>query len=95
LTSPYAGDILFFHLIIEKSGAVAQLEERVHGMHEVRGSSPLSSTTIKIWPSFNFYKSSKSHLPCFGVYFASIFFAEKSQKKITGRFYDHKPEKQL
>ncbi len=25
-------------------GAVAQLEERVHGMHEVRGSSPLSST---------------------------------------------------
>jgi prevent-host-death family protein len=28
----------------EFSGAVAQLEERVHGMHEVRGSSPLSST---------------------------------------------------
>ena len=26
-------------------GAVAQLEERVHGMHEVRGSSPLSSTS--------------------------------------------------
>ena len=29
----------------EFSGAVAQLEERVHGMHEVRGSSPLSSIT--------------------------------------------------
>ena len=27
----------------EFAGAVAQLEERVHGMHEVRGSSPLSS----------------------------------------------------
>ena len=27
----------------EFTGAVAQLEERVHGMHEVRGSSPLSS----------------------------------------------------
>lgn len=27
----------------EFPGAVAQLEERVHGMHEVRGSSPLSS----------------------------------------------------
>jgi hypothetical protein len=29
----------------ELSGAVAQLEERRHGMAEVRGSSPLSSTS--------------------------------------------------
>ena len=31
---------------LEIFGAVAQLEERVHGMHEVRGSSPLSSTIV-------------------------------------------------
>jgi prevent-host-death family protein len=32
-------------------GAVAQLEERVHGMHEVRGSSPLSSTPSDASPT--------------------------------------------
>lgn len=38
-------------------GAVAQLVERFHGMEEVRGSSPLSSTTEKNDPhgSFLFY----------------------------------------
>ena len=29
-----------------RSGAIAQLGERVHGMHEVRGSSPLGSTKL-------------------------------------------------
>ncbi len=39
-SSPTSGTKIFYH----SRGAVAQLEERVHGMHEVRGSSPLSST---------------------------------------------------
>jgi hypothetical protein len=29
-------------------GAVAQMEERVHGMHEVHGSSPCSSTPVSL-----------------------------------------------
>ncbi len=33
----------------EQIGAVAQLGERVNGIHEVRGSTPLGSTTINIW----------------------------------------------
>ncbi len=31
------------YTVLIKAGGVAQLGERVHGMHEVRGSSPLTS----------------------------------------------------
>ncbi|CAI8723262.1 hypothetical protein EMIT043CA1_160049 [Pseudomonas brassicacearum] len=36
----------------EKSGAIAQLGERLHGMQEVDGSIPSSSTNyrFKVWP---------------------------------------------
>ncbi len=34
------------NLKFQKVGAVAQLGERVNGIHEVRGSTPLSSTSF-------------------------------------------------
>jgi prevent-host-death family protein len=47
LSAPKNGQKAAIHYAAEYelSGAVAQLEERCHGMAEVRGSSPLSSTT--------------------------------------------------
>lgn len=41
----WAGDFSF-EATIGRAGAIAQLEERVHGMHEVAGSSPAGSTTV-------------------------------------------------
>jgi hypothetical protein len=35
----------------EGIGGLAQLGERLHGMQEVRGSSPLSSIDIMLWPN--------------------------------------------
>tara|TARA_B110000914_G_scaffold210626_1_gene209975 strand:+ start:298 stop:408 length:111 start_codon:yes stop_codon:yes gene_type:complete len=32
---------------LEEKGAIAQLGERLHGMQEVSGSNPLSSTKLK------------------------------------------------
>ena len=39
----------------EQYGPVAQLEERIHGMDEVRGSSPLRSTSFFLGYKFGWY----------------------------------------
>jgi hypothetical protein len=45
------------------SGAVAQLEERLHGMQEVVGSSPIGSTTPADWQALDEYRVEPILLP--------------------------------
>ncbi len=39
--------VLFFEMVLLQFGAVAQLGERVNGIHEVEGSIPFSSTKLR------------------------------------------------
>ena len=47
---PVFSDNACVAMSIEKCGAIAQLGERLHGMQEVSGSIPLSSTKIYLRP---------------------------------------------
>ena len=39
-------------LVLQRCGGIAQLGERLHGMQEVSGSIPLTSTNSEVWQWF-------------------------------------------
>jgi hypothetical protein len=79
LTETGCGDILVHVKYL--CGAVAQLGERVHGMHEVRGSIPLSST---IHPKINHPQFNQVKITVSSTIHPKINHPQFNQVKITG-----------